>query len=275
MAKKASKLDDYVKQLGRGEGLGSGKEYLPWLDARKTRTRGVSSQTLGIRTARHHHGLSAHEKNFLYIAEFDSNIIDIREQFPLLPLDLAIRIAEELGITYPLIPHTNQPNIITTDYLLTCCIGNSIEYLAVSVKPKEGLKSKRDFEKQEIERTWWELLGIRWRLYLDTPEEKILAENLKWLSQPVRNQTHFEADLIVLAVKHVPTGKSDISQIINTLSEQLSITKSLANELFRTIAWKKYINLDLNYKILDSGIVHVTSTTSSKAENDVLRVINQ
>jgi hypothetical protein len=209
MAKKASKLDEYVKQLVRGEGLGSGKEYLPWLDARTTRTRGVSSQTLGIRTGRHHHGLSAHEKNFLYIAEFDSSIIDIREQFPLLPLDLAIRIAEELGISYPLIPHTNQPNIITTDFLLTCCFGTSIEYIAVSVKPKGGLKSKRDFEKQEIERTWWELLGIKWRLYLDTPEEKILAENLKWLSQPVRNQAHFETDLIVQAVKYVPTGKSD------------------------------------------------------------------
>ena len=201
MAKKSTKLESYLKQLRRGEGLGSGKEYLPWLNARTAKTSGISSQTLGIRTDRHHHGLSSHEKNFLYIAEFDANVIDIREQFPLLPLDLAIRIAEELGIKYPIVPHTNQPNVITTDYVLTIRNGASIEYMAVSVKPKSGFKTKRDFEKQEIERVWWELLEVRWRIYLDLPEEKVLADNLKWLSQPIRSGTHFDQDLIVQAVR--------------------------------------------------------------------------
>jgi len=275
MAKKASKLEEYVKKLRRGEGLGVGKEYLPWLDARKTRTRGVSSQTLGIKTERHHHGLSTHEDNFLYIAEFDSNIIDIREQFPLLPLDLAIRIAEELDIKYPVVPYTNQPIIVTTDYLLTYRKDSSIEYMAISVKPTGGLKTKRDFEKQEIERVWWEMLGIRWFLYLNTRDQKILAENLKWLSQPVRNKTFFEPNTISKAIEIIPVGKSDIRSVTECLSCELKIDDDLANELFRVLVWNKYIELDLSYKILELGVVHILSARDSKAETNVQNIINQ
>lgn len=55
MTKIALNLSEYVKKLRRGEGLGVGKGYLPWLDSRKTKTRGVSS---GLSfQGRHHSGL--------------------------------------------------------------------------------------------------------------------------------------------------------------------------------------------------------------------------
>lgn len=275
MVKKTSYLSEYLKQLQSGEGLGVGKGYLPWLNARKTKSRGVSSQTLGIKTERHHQGLSTHEDNFLYIAEFDASVIDIREQFPLLPLDLALRVAQELNIRYPVVPGTNQPIIITTDYLLTFTKESTCEYMAVSVKPPSGLKTKRDFEKQEIERVWWELLGIRWTIYLDHPEQRIIAENLKWLSQPTRNQRQFEPVLITKAIDLVSLGKTDIRCVSELLSAELLISDDVANELFRYIAWNKFIELDLSYKILETGIVHILNINDYKVEKDVKSLINQ
>ncbi len=45
--------------------------------------------------------------------------MDIREQFPLLPIEETIIIAEELGIKHPTDPNTGEPVVMTTDFLVT------------------------------------------------------------------------------------------------------------------------------------------------------------
>ena len=45
-----------------------------------------STRLKGIRTNRQHEFLSGLERNYFHITEFSESIIDVREQFPLLPL---------------------------------------------------------------------------------------------------------------------------------------------------------------------------------------------
>ncbi|MGP7816533.1 TnsA endonuclease N-terminal domain-containing protein [Niallia sp. 01092] len=51
--------------------------------------------------------------------EYSGFIVDIREQFPLLPIEETIIIAEELGIKHPTDPNTGEPVVMTTDFLVT------------------------------------------------------------------------------------------------------------------------------------------------------------
>lgn len=59
------------------------------------------------KTGRVHHTLSEHESSF-FLAEFSDTIIDIREQFPLIPLDLSTKIAQLLGVGHPVIAYSKQ-----------------------------------------------------------------------------------------------------------------------------------------------------------------------
>ncbi len=49
------------------------------------------------------------ERNYFYLTEFSDAVLDIREQFPLLPQEETIVIAEELGIKHPADPKTGDP----------------------------------------------------------------------------------------------------------------------------------------------------------------------
>nr|WP_255193827.1 TnsA endonuclease N-terminal domain-containing protein [Brevibacillus laterosporus] len=50
----------------------------------------------------------------------------MREQFPLLPLEETIVIANELGINHPTDPKTGSPIVMTTDFLLTVNKGQNV-----------------------------------------------------------------------------------------------------------------------------------------------------
>nr|WP_238602194.1 TnsA endonuclease N-terminal domain-containing protein [Lysinibacillus parviboronicapiens] len=60
------------------------------------------------------------ERDYFYLTEYsDFFVVDIREQYPLLPLEETIVIADELGLKHPTDPKTIEPDVMTTDFLLT------------------------------------------------------------------------------------------------------------------------------------------------------------
>ena len=87
---------------------------------------GRSTRLRGIKTGRKHEFFSDLERNYFYLTEYSNFIFDIREQFPLLPLEETIVIADELGIKHPTDPKTNEPVVMTTDFLLTMDKGKGI-----------------------------------------------------------------------------------------------------------------------------------------------------
>jgi len=66
-----------------------------------------------------HEFLSDLERNYFYYLDFSDNVVDIREQFPILPIEETILIAEELGVEHPKNPKTKEFEAITTDFLIT------------------------------------------------------------------------------------------------------------------------------------------------------------
>jgi hypothetical protein len=56
------------------------------------------------------------EVNYFYALEWSESVTDIREQYPLLPLDETLDIAQACGFTHPKAPRTNQP-IVTIELL--------------------------------------------------------------------------------------------------------------------------------------------------------------
>ncbi|MCW9046827.1 MAG: TnsA endonuclease N-terminal domain-containing protein [Gammaproteobacteria bacterium] len=202
--------DDYERALRNGFGRGCGEDYTPWIRTQDVASHGLSSKLPGIIVHRQHHLLSNHERRLFLCVEYQSNVIDIREQFPLLPVDLTSRIAEQAGIPYENHRKSKDPKVLTTDFLLTISENGKIRYIAISVKPASELRETRVRQILDIERLWWYLLGVEWRLVTDEQLDRQIADNLDWLSDVKRGikEESFE--------KNIPENAREL--ILKTLS---------------------------------------------------------
>ncbi len=97
--RKLERFEDFQRALKNKYGLGSGSSYKPWLRVQDVPSQGNSAKIQGLKTGREHHLLSENETCFFYLSEFCNSVIDIREQFPLLPLDVTQKIAAALGVS--------------------------------------------------------------------------------------------------------------------------------------------------------------------------------
>jgi hypothetical protein len=175
---RTSKIEKWIKE-GRGSGIGS--EYKPWLKIQDVSSLGRSTRLKGIKTNRQHEFLSDLERNYFYITEFSDFIIDIREQFPLLPLEETLVIADELGIKHPTDPKTGEPIVMTTDFLLTINNGQSVFEVAHTIKMKDELLKERILEKFEIEREYWHRKEIDWGIVTEEEIPKTMARNISYI----------------------------------------------------------------------------------------------
>jgi len=176
--KRTSKVDEWIKG---GRGTGSGAGYQPWLKIQDVSSLGRSTRLKGIKTGRQHEFLSDLERNYFYLTEFSDVVLDIREQFPLLPQEETIVIAEELGIKHPADPKTGDPIVMTTDFLLTVDKGQGVFEVAHTIKMKNQLLEERVLEKFEIEREYWERKGISWGMVTEEEIDKIMARNISYI----------------------------------------------------------------------------------------------
>ncbi len=165
------------RRIKEGRGQGTMAEYLPWLTIHDLASLGVSSRIRGFTTGRLHHLLSGFETAFFYILDASDKVLDIREQFPLLPLEATLRIADELGIRHPRDPVSRYPYVFTSDFVITTTEGLVVR----SVKPSSELDKQRVVDKLAVERRYWEEKGIEWRLATEKEIDFQKARNLEWI----------------------------------------------------------------------------------------------
>ncbi len=122
-------------RLKDGRGQGRGVNYKPWLRIQDVPSRGLASRVRCWKTDREHHLMSNLETGYFYILEWSQSITDIREQYPLLPLEETQEIAEQCGFAHPTDPATKQHVVMTTDFLINLkCENCEIEH-ARAIKP--------------------------------------------------------------------------------------------------------------------------------------------
>ena len=145
-----------IQRYKKGLGQGYRENYLSWLIFTDFSSKGITSYRRGIKIDRFYLCFSTLEYYTLRTLEQFSQILDIREQFPLLNKRKFLAIANRLGIDPPRNPKTRTPIITTSDFFLTLKNRNAVR----SVKPSKDLESKRTLEKIELERTYWLEEGV-------------------------------------------------------------------------------------------------------------------
>jgi len=168
----------FARFLEERRGQGAGASYRPWIQindlSSKGRVHRTASDLTGFRT---HHLLSDNEL-FAYVnAWWRPEVIDIREQYPLLPVELTVGIAAELGVKHPknhrekfFIPQTTDLLIVTR---------NGLE--PATVKEDKDYADKRVLEKLSIEEEFWRRRGIQRTVLLSSQLKTRCSLNLLWI----------------------------------------------------------------------------------------------
>lgn len=255
-----AKFERYVKE---GRGKGSGKQYKPWITIQDFPSRGRVSRSPGWKSDRIHHFLSDWELRLFYIFEWSDEVKDIREQFPLLDLDLAFCIADEMGIKYPKDRESGTPYVLTTDFVLTIRQNNKIVQIARTFKLAKDLEKTRVLEKLELEKRYWDRQNIDWGIVTEQEISKVFADNVRWLHSAYRWELTEQTDkepyhYNELLKSRLAEGKSTISSITTALDYEKGFESGTSLFLFRHLVARKEIIVDmLSNQISSSSLVSI------------------
>src|SRR5690606_31606659 len=156
---------------------------------------------------------------YLLVQEWAENVVDIREQYPLTPIELTMDIASKLNIQHP---HLNGEKVImTTDFLLTVVKDNDeITDVARTIKPISKL-TKRTLELFEIERRYFLEIGIPWSMVFDTNKPLNMIKNIDWMydAKYLGTRPGIDSELIELV-------SEPLFSTLSSLSDKDSISKN-------------------------------------------------
>lgn len=172
------KLNAYIKE---GRGQGELEKYKPWTTIHDFSSMGRATRIKGWKTNRIHHLQSDIMLKYFYLLEWENNVIDIRESFPLIDLYDEIGDNEDLEFNLFRDKQTDEPYVLTTSFLITINKEGKKSYIARSTKNSYELEKKISIEKLEIERRYWNKKKIDWAV---VTEKEILNEkskNIEWV----------------------------------------------------------------------------------------------
>ena len=241
------KIEQFIKE---GRGQGTGKDYLPWIRIQDVPSEGRVTRGVGWTTGRRHELLSDIERDYCYLLDYSDEVSDIREQYPLLPLEETIMIAKQLGIEHPMDPKTRVSIVMTTDFLITYKDKN----YARTVKPATKIEDERTIEKFEIERRYWEARHVDWGMITDQDLPEALIRNIEWVHKEFHNDDISElGEFVVQNLQRLLSSRlqegETIARACLSCDEQLELEVGTSLAMFRHFIARKIWSVNMNERI--------------------------
>ncbi|HBJ1651466.1 TnsA endonuclease N-terminal domain-containing protein [Clostridium botulinum] len=255
---KRKRIQNIEKMIKEGYGKGMGSNYKPWIKIQDVPSLGRVTRVKGMKTGRQHELLSDMERNYFYILEYCDDVADIREQYPLLPIDETMSIANELGIVHPKNPATNENVVMTTDFLITISNSEVTKEVARTIKSKDDLLNRRILEKFEIERVFWERRGINWAIVTEEEINKTIAHNISFIHgyKDITNVDSFKKieileikDLIYEFLKRIVDDERSMRDICSEFDSDMNLEKGSGVSIFKYLIINKIIKVNILEKI--------------------------
>lgn len=255
---KRKRIQNIEKMIKEGYGKGMGSNYKPWIKIQYIPSMGRVTRVKGMKTGRQHELLSDMERNYFYILEYCDDVVDIREQYPLLPIEETISIARELGIEHPKNPETNENIVMTTDFLITISNSEVTKEVARTIKSKDDLLNRRILEKFEIERVFWERRGINWAIVTEEEIDKTIAHNISFVQgyKDITNVDSFKQieileikDLIYEFLKRIVDDERSMRDICSEFDSDMNLEKGSGVSIFKYSIINKIIKINILEKI--------------------------
>ena len=240
-------------KLREGQGTGHGIHYKPWIKVHEFGTCGRSHRHCGWMHGRIYQFLSDLEFYYFLLMQWEDSVIDIREQYPLLPLDQTILIAKDLGILHQ--PKNSKEKIVlTTDFMLTVKAGTETKSVARTIKPDAHLDKSRTIEKFMIEQAYWKLKGVDWGIVTEAQISRTMARNIYsiyndyfWADDSGYDENDI-ARLVYDFKNDLIKNSMDVIKTSIDFEQKLSGYEGSGLRFFKFLLAKKFVGANFNEK---------------------------
>jgi hypothetical protein len=220
-------------------GSGNGKTYIPWIQVHDFSSLGLSTRVRGIKTGRTHHLLSRLETKVFEVLDFTSTVLDIKEQYPLLPINETVEIAKTSFLKHPSM--NGRCLVMTSDFLVRLEKG----HLALSIKYAKDI-NLRTLEKFEIERQYWEKRNIPWHIVTENEIPEILSNNVSQIRESwARPKTKLRDEFFLTEFANLSRKENtSVIEILKNLSKSYNESYENVKRLYLHFIYKKRIVFD-------------------------------
>lgn len=244
-----------------GFGCGVGASFKPWIEVTSVSSSGRSRRIFSSKTGRTHHLLSDVELDLFIALEWQQDVVDIREQFP---LDRAttLSVAQKIGITHPYYPGTQVPTVMTIDFLVTKRVGVKDVLVAFNAKRTEEAQDERSMLKLEIQRATLALLDVEHHVVFhgDIPFDNI--RNINWirdgllrLDETEKYHDFWEPTKVALRTFLLSSGKVTLAQACQQFDHETGHETGTGLRAAKLLLWDRLISAELSrYPIADIPI---------------------
>ena len=274
----SNKLDRWIKE---GRGQGEGENYKPWLTIQDFPSMGRVTRVFGWTTNRIHHFFSDTQLKYFYLLDWEERVIDIREHYPLIDLEVVLKNTSDLKLDKFIDKKTKEPYILTTTFLITLLNPDGQKsFAARSIKYASELSKKTTIEKLEIERRYWTAKGINWGIVTNKDINDVRAKNIEWIHSAMTSddcnglsRDEFD-DLLNGLLYRLIDNQQNIREIISRFEKDYSLDAGAGLLLFKHLIAGKRIALDMDKPINlnESGYPLRLPETSGKGGHEVVKI---
>jgi len=205
---------------------------------------------MGILMPRKYHLLSIQERIYFFLLERQSDVIDIREQFPILQLNATLQLCGELGIRHS--RKGRYPEPFTLDFLITRRTSSGLIYEARSVKTPSDAKDPIVRRRLAVEYRWCEQQAIDWRLVSSPSFTADLLSRLVFMrswSREGMKPDQDSADTFTAAFLKAYRPNATLRAQIEGCAKNLKRGYRYCLNEFRYCAWSNRIQIDLHSRL--------------------------
>ena len=240
----------YKRFLSENRGAGELASYKPWLSIQDFPSNGRVSRIKGWKTNRIHHFFSDIQTRCFYMFEWDDEIVDIREHYPL--LDLVEVVKDNKDLKQEFFTNKEPPYILTTTFLLTL---RNRKYIARTIKSAGELEKKSVLERLEIERRYWAAKQIDFGIITQKEIPTKMVKNIEWIHSSL--YTYEERGLTEnslenycnILIDKFRDNKHSIRKITSDFDKENNVSDGTGLFIFKYLLASKHIYIDMNESI--------------------------
>ena len=240
----------YKRFLSENRGAGELASYKPWLSIQDFPSKGRVSRVKGWKTNRIHHFFSDIQTRCFYMFEWNDEVVDIREHYPL--LDLVEVVKEDKDLKQDFFTNEEPPYILTTTFLLTL---RNHKYVARTIKSSSELEKKSVLERLEIERRYWTAKQIDFGIITQKEIPIKMVKNIEWVHQSL--YTFEERGLTKKLLENYCTILIDkfrdsnysIRKITSDFDKENNVSDGTGLYIFKYLLASKFITIEMNESI--------------------------
>jgi hypothetical protein len=247
------------RYIDEKRGVGEGNQYTPWYYVRDVASVGASYR---VKSAWTHnrivHLFSLLELQWFLLFDWTEWVIDIREQFPLLPPERTLELAEMHDIAHPRDCKTKFPVVMTSDFRVTIERNGVMSEQIRTVKYARELRKRRVKEKFQVEKSFWEQHGISdWAVVTEYDLPRTVVRNIEILRGYVdisdrislsSTQLHDAAQFLTVKITDGHCLNDAVTECDKWMTLKTGTSVTLAYHLIATRLWKIDIRQPLSFR---------------------------